>query len=416
VTGPGTALEEPPRARTDLEVGEVTGWTFVFDRSTRRLHRLNPTAASVFELLDGTTGTGALIDVLAEGYGVDPSTIAADVRAILADFASEGLLTGGPDPSPTGAPVPTVRGQDPRPSRLAPCLDRLLAARPDTLDLGPYAAMGFRFRVLTDDAESAEALDRILASLAEGPTGPPPPSPFGRPPLRTYHLRVLDGSPPTWRLHLDATRIHTTHGRGLAIDHLLWHLNRMAVLTCSTDTVFHAGAVTDGRHAALLPGESNAGKSTLVTGLVAGGLGYLSDEAVLLDADDRAWPYPKAVDLDPGSWPVFPELAPTEDEADLHRIRWHVAPDRIRPGAAGPPSTVRAILSPRYEAGATPRLEPFAPEEAFGLLLEQAFHVGDRAGAIEQVARLVESVPCHRVVSGQLDGAVALVRDVLASA
>jgi hypothetical protein len=111
---------------------------------------------------------------------------------------------------------------------------------------------------------------------------------------------------------------------------------------------------------------------------------------------------------------VFPELTPSGPEAELHEVRWHIPPDRIRAGAVGTPTPVRAVLSPRYEEGAEPRLEPFAPEDAFGLLLEQAFHVGEREGAIEQVARLVEQVPCHRVVSGRLDGAVALAREVLA--
>jgi hypothetical protein len=404
------------RARPDLEVAGVTGWTFVFDRPPRRLHRLNPTAASVFALLDGTVDLDELTRVLADRYATDPAEIAPDVQAIVEEFEGEGLLVGSRSLPSDVEPGHAVRGFRPPTAHLAPVLARCLADRAGTTDLGIHQAMGFRFRVLADEVAAREGLRAILEPLAaESPAGHAP-GPFGAPPVRTYHLRAPRPGATGWRLHLDASPVLVAHSVTLLIDHLLWHLNRMAVLSCGHDTVFHAAAAADERGAVLLPGESNAGKSTLVTGLVADGLGYLSDEAILLDEHDRAWPYPKAIDLDPGSWPVFPGLTPSEAEGDLHQNRWHIPPDRIRPGSVGAPTAVRAIVSPRYEEGAAPRLEAFAPEEAFALLLEQAFHVGTRPGAIAQVARLVETVPCHRVVSGRLDGAVALVRELLAAA
>lgn len=409
----------PPTAglcvRSDLEIAEVTGWTFVFDRPPRRLHRLNPTAASIFTLLDGTADLDELTRLLAGSYGTQPERIAPDVRAIVQEFDGEGLLVDSvPAPSVDG-PGRTVRGQRPTTSRWGPTFARGLADRARAIDLGTYQAMGFRFRVVTDELVPLDGVRSILAPLAIDPQLHQNDTPYGAPPIRTYHLRAPNGHQTTWRLHLDATAIHRAHSLPSAVDHLLWHLNRMAVLSCTEDTVFHAAAATDGRGAVLLPGESNAGKSTLVTGLVAAGLDYLSDEAVLLDRHGRAWPYPKAVDLDPGSWPLFPELTPDAGVAELHRVRWHLPVDDIRQGSVGAATPVRAVLSPRYEEGAPPHLEPFAPEDAFGLLLEQAFHVGNRPGAIDQVARLVETVPCHRVVSGRLDGAVALVREVLGS-
>ena len=50
------------------------------------------------------------------------------------------------------------------------------------------------------------------------------------------------------------------------------------------DLVFHAGAVSDGRTAVLLPAASNHGKSTLTAALVRDGLQYLTDEAAAVTA------------------------------------------------------------------------------------------------------------------------------------
>lgn len=407
---PVAEVDPVPAARTGLEVGEVTGWTFVFDRVARRLHRLNASAALVLDQLDGSRSLDELVAVLADHHGgADAAQIRRDVAAIIDQFAQEGLIEGiGP---PASGPEARVPGLVPSTSAWAPLLARGFERRPGVIALGRYRAMGTVFAVTTDDDGVVEELQAILNSLAS--SGDEGGGPFGNPPLRSYHLRRPPEDGRWWRLYLDGTRIHRSSSRGAAVDHLLWHLNRMAVLSCPGDTVFHAAAAAGPSGAVLLPGVSNAGKSTLVTGLVESGLDYLSDEAVLLDAHGVLWPYPKAIDLDPGSWPVLSHLAPDADRAELHQKRWHLPPDRIRASPTSGPAPVAVIVAPRYEEGATPHLEPLPPEEAVALVLEQAFHLGEHPGALAQVTSLVESVPVRRLISGSLDGAVALVRRAL---
>ena len=78
----------------------------------------------------------------------------------------------------------------------------------------------------------------------------------------------------------------------------------------------HAGAIEWRDRVVLLPGVSNAGKSTLVAGLVRAGARYLTDEAACLDHETLVVrPFPKAIALDPGSFPLFEPARPVVDPA-----------------------------------------------------------------------------------------------------
>jgi hypothetical protein len=59
----------------------------------------------------------------------------------------------------------------------------------------------------------------------------------------------------------------------------------------------HAGAVSTGRGAIVLPGRSLCGKSELVASLVRAGAKYLSDEYALIARDGSICPYPRPLRL-----------------------------------------------------------------------------------------------------------------------
>ncbi len=72
----------------------------------------------------------------------------------------------------------------------------------------------------------------------------------------------------------------------------------LAVAMLSPHFVFvHAGAVEWQGQALLIPGQSLAGKSTLVMELVRAGATYLSDEFALLDNKGMVHPYPKPISM-----------------------------------------------------------------------------------------------------------------------
>lgn len=63
------------------------------------------------------------------------------------------------------------------------------------------------------------------------------------------------------------------------------------------DVLLHAGTVSIGDVAVLVPGRSGAGKSTLVAALLRRGAGYMSDEYAVLSAEGLVSPYPRPLTL-----------------------------------------------------------------------------------------------------------------------
>jgi PqqD family protein of HPr-rel-A system len=93
-------VDEGPRARPDLTVVELDGEAVIYDEATGDLHRLNATATVVFSLLDGSTTLDDLSADLAATYGVPPTQVGEQVRALVDGLAGSHLLVGAePDPA-----------------------------------------------------------------------------------------------------------------------------------------------------------------------------------------------------------------------------------------------------------------------------------------------------------------------------
>jgi hypothetical protein len=135
-----------------------------------------------------------------------------------------------------------------------------------------------------------------------------------------YGYAATDAA-PAYRLRLYA------YGGGYALVEggavVLWAPNedalfgdvtrRIAELSYGTTewlAVLHAGAVgsPDGR-IFVLPGTNGRGKSTLVTGLMAAGFDYLSDDCVPVTRNGAIVPLPFAICLKEGSWDAVADLA-----------------------------------------------------------------------------------------------------------
>jgi hypothetical protein len=81
---------------------------------------------------------------------------------------------------------------------------------------------------------------------------------------------------------------------------------RSWVAVHAADVIFvHAGAVGHDGSAIVIPGESFAGKTTLVAELVRRGASYFSDEFAVIDREGRVHPFVKRLSVrTPGSGPV----------------------------------------------------------------------------------------------------------------
>jgi pyrroloquinoline quinone biosynthesis protein D len=64
----------------------------IYDPSNGRAYVLNPTAALIWELCDGSMTIEGMADELKQEYGLEDETVLADVEALIAQLERAGLL------------------------------------------------------------------------------------------------------------------------------------------------------------------------------------------------------------------------------------------------------------------------------------------------------------------------------------
>jgi hypothetical protein len=268
-----------------------------------------------------------------------------------------------------------------------------------------FDAVGHRFAVRT----TREGLGRLLddAYAVHVTTEPP-----------THWYSVVDDLPGEWphALLLAHDVLARSADPATILGHLVWHVNQQ-VIAAEDRVLVHAGAVAHGDRAVLLPAAMEAGKTTLVAGLLLRGYRYLSDEAAVIDPSTlQVLPYAKPLSVDPGSWPVLPGLRPQvlPDTVDYLARQWQVPIGAVPGGEVAAPSVARLLVFPTYRAGAATTVEPVRRAEALLAVLRQTFHL-HRAGGdkLDTLARVVEGTACYRLVSGDLVQACDAVEDLL---
>jgi PqqD family protein of HPr-rel-A system len=81
-----------PKVRDDLSVVELDGEAVVYDPLSGDIHHLNPSATTVFSLLDGRATVSESARVIADAYRVELSEVEPEFRVILRRFESAGLI------------------------------------------------------------------------------------------------------------------------------------------------------------------------------------------------------------------------------------------------------------------------------------------------------------------------------------
>jgi hypothetical protein len=273
-----------------------------------------------------------------------------------------------------------------------------------------FDALGFVSRIWADDARLTDYLAALFADLATS--------------ARDGHRYVFCTTPAEYGearcdVSFDGCHLFNAPVPEQLVASLVRDINHRAIESCEL-LALHAGGVEHDDVGLVFPGRMEAGKTTLVTGLVRAGMNYLTDEAVAIDRETLLiCPYPKPLSLDPGSWALFPELEPEArlSSDDYKLDQWQVPSSAIRAGAVGRPCPVRVVIFPRYEPGAPTVMEPLRRAEALIRLTENTFHFEtQRRTALDLLAEVVRLADCYHLTVGDLDEAVVLVSSVGAPA
>jgi hypothetical protein len=363
--------------------------------------------------LDGALPLDSLVRQLATGYAAPLDQVRPDVDRLLDQLADNGLLA---DPGASPA-EPAHRDFAPSGAAAAHGVANQVpgatgAGRPD-LDWhcsGPYQAVGWHFAVRCSSpvvgVQVALALSSLLCADGEKPN-------------ECYEL--LSPTPHcTGELRLADELIVSSRSEQRLYATLLWHVNLGVVEHSRDHVLLHASAAERDGAVVVMSAQMEAGKTTLVAGLVQVGLRYLTDETVALRPGDLSvTPYPKALSVDRGSWQVLADLRPDlpEEAEHLRGDQWQVPPQQIRADVLAPGGTPRMVVLPAYVAGAPTRLTPISRAEALLGLLQQRFEPERDPGRdLAVLARMLRGCACYRLESGDLGTAVEAITAAFADA
>jgi hypothetical protein len=197
---------------------------------------------------------------------------------------------------------------------------------------------------------------------------------------------------------------------------LTWDVNRRAIRGVQASRVMlHAGVVARHERALLLPAEMEAGKTTLVAGLLERGFEYLSDEAAVLDPSTfHVEPFPKPLSLDKGSWRLFPDRRPELPGPDDYTgEQWHLGPRSFGANAVPNPIPVALVVFPRYVAGAPTRLRPVRPVDSLMRLLNHTFGLREHLERnLVTLGGLAERISSYALTVGTLSAACDSIEDL----
>lgn len=215
-----------------------------------------------------------------------------------------------------------------------------------------FECYGMELRICTS---SPDLLEEILPMM--------PPGWRRRPRASVGHtLGLLEEGDDIYGVYHNGMCIHDKPGRRYALMVIERQIQAQVAFE-ATDFVFlHAGVVTDGERAIVIPGLSFSGKTTLVRALLEKGAIYYSDEFAVLDEAGRVHPYPKRLSLravDDGR-----ALSETHAEQLGGRVGEHPVPIGL---AVLAPYTPGAAWSPRQlsmGAGALALFEHAVPAQS----------------------------------------------------
>ena len=278
----------------------------------------------------------------------------------------------------------------------------LLAAAQFDHRLGPFEVFGQRFALHTTDAGLAGLLGELYAPMcvqdvAAGSERPlvdyrllPPRD--DQPGVVGQGERVLVTSPRPARL----------------LGRLVWAINRQVIEGAGDRLLLHAAAAEVEGVGVLLPADMEAGKTTLVTGLIDRGAAYLTDEAASVAPDLTLEGFSKPLSIDPGSWPLFDHHRPVLDEdlAAYLLTQWQVPAHTA--GRVIARSRLGLIVFRRFERDTSTRIEALRPAAAVQQAVGCTFVTDTEhlpVAKLRALAALIQQVPAYEVVGDDLDAA-----------
>lgn len=181
------------------------------------------------------------------------------------------------------------------------------------------------------------------------------------------------------------------------------------VIASTRQLAFHAGVVSLGERVVAFPAQSGVGKSTMTLACTRLGLGYVSDEALVLDDEGRVRPYPRPLGL------VGPMQALLRGPGSVDVVgETLVPPAELGAVGVGERPSVAAVIVLDRQATGPPNLQPMPRAAIVTLLLRLSFNGWkDPVRALRQATAVVSGAQVFRLSYCEAVDAAPLVARLL---
>ena len=270
----------------------------------------------------------------------------------------------------------------------------------------PFRCLDLDVVVHTSDPALAAAVDIVFAPCASGLADQAVHYAIGFDPVRDHFVLECGGE-----------TITTTEWACVALDYLVWDVNRRVVEASGRQLLLHAAAAARDGVAVVIPAVSGGGKSTLVAALVAAGFEYLSDEIVAIEPGSATiGGYHKAIALKEGSWPLIDAGVPSAAMAPFMAMTHYVTPAMLGSTVAQHSARPGLVVIPVRDAVVEGEVEVHRAE-ALTVMAEQSFNFEEFGSSrLGVLADVVRQSRCYRVATANLDDAVEAISRALTPA
>jgi hypothetical protein len=380
------------RASPSVRRLSVDGGLLLLDTSSRRLFAFNEAARDVWDLLGRSDET--LVNDFASQWGISHSRARADVLSILNQWREFGLLDGYEQPvaAPARA-MPFAAPAGCHPSRPQWASQRTCTIGGKAIQLAVERGVAPTIFPLFKHLETPGVLPQTRIEI--------------RAAQDNEMLLLEDG----------VERIRTGDA-GLLAGALQQTVLERLYPDVAWLGLIHGAAVARNSEGIGLAGPSGSGKSTLTAGLLSAGFDYLADDMIALSAPDGAIvPWPLPLSIKPGSMDVVAARHPEFEQAARYNTKGLEARLLVPPDSAwdSEPVKLRAMVFPRFVAGAKADLRPISSFDAVARLLGDRIWLGHPITEERVTAFLawLDDTPSYAIAYGELDDGVRLIESIL---
>jgi coenzyme PQQ synthesis protein D (PqqD) len=370
----------------------VDGGLLLLETASHTLWAYNESARQVWDLLERGRSENEIAADLVERFGIADETARVDVRAILQQWRSQGLV-GADDDRPRRPPTIEAKADwtqvaQPQWAGTLICTikDRVFSLAVEHPSWLTYLEVMFKH------LETPDARPEIRMEVRED--GESVVLVNGRERLRTADRGQLIGG-------FNQAILEQVHPE---IDWL---------------ALIHGGAMARNGRGFAVPAACGSGKTTLIAYLIAEqGYTYVADDMIALAAPDgRLVPWPMPLSLKEGSWQVLSQSYQGLESFPQYRTQRGESRQILPPPGAwdSGPVPMRGIVFPSYVAGATADLTRLTPFQALERLLSDRIWLGYpiTEPRVRRFLAWLEDKPAYLLVHGNVAEGARVLEEIV---